>query len=393
MLRIALVTPYDFAFPGGVNEHIRHLARHLRARGHLVEILAPSATDEPPENGVISLDSGIVPIPFGGAVARITLSPVVWNDVRDLLRARPYDIIHLHEPTTPALCLAVLYHSRSINVGTFHQYTDSHPGYEYARPIARFFVNRLRGRIAVSRAAREFIEGYFSGDYRIIPNGIEVADFARDDVEPWPEYEGDGKLNILFMGRLERRKGFRHLLRAFRLVKKEIPEARLLVAGAFDREDRLPYVRYARHFRLHDIKFIGYVSSLEKARWYKSAHLFCAPSTGGESFGIVLTEAMAAGTPVVASNIPGYREVVQHGVTGLLVPPANEEALAAELIRLLRDPALRASLAAAARESVQQYDWARVSATIEAYYFELLNSQPAARGPALAVGDSLIGEE
>ncbi|MGH2545230.1 MAG: glycosyltransferase family 4 protein [Ardenticatenaceae bacterium] len=372
-LQVALVSPYDFSVFGGVNEHIRHLARHLRLRGHSVEILAPSSSDTPSEEeGVVLLGKGIVPVPFGGAIARISLSPHVWGEVQHLLRNRRYDIIHLHEPTTPAVCPAVLYHSESVNVGTFHQYKETHVGYEIANRIASHFVEKLHGRIAVSRAARDFITSYFPGEYRLIPNGIEVATFGDPKLLPWEEYCTDGKLNILFVGRMERRKGLRYLLRAFRLVKEAIPEARLLVVGAYDKEDRVPFVRYVRHFHIRDVKFIGPVSTVDKARWYKTAHIFCAPSTGGESFGIVLTEAMAAGAPVVASDIPGYRSVIRDRVTGVLVPPEDEEALAIALIRLLRDPARRQRLRDAARPAVRRYDWSVVSEQIESYYYELL---------------------
>ncbi len=199
-----------------------------------------------------------------------------------------------------------------------------------------------------------------------------MAEFQDPALGPWEEFLDDGKLNILFVGRFEKRKGFRYLLRAFRLLKQQLPEARLLVVGAYDRDDRLPYVRYARHFRIRDVKFIGPVSHADKVRWFKTAHVFCAPSTGGESFGIVLTEAMAAGVPIVASRIPGYQSVVDDGVTGLLVPPADEEALADALLCLLRDPARRETLRVAALRAVQRYDWAQVSGEIEAYYYELL---------------------
>lgn len=371
MLRIALASPYDLAAPGGVNEHIRYLARHLRTRGHTVDILAPCAEEEWEEEGWIRIVTPILSVPFGGSVARVTLAPSVWGEVKRVLNEGAYDIAHVHEPTTPVISPAVLHYSRTVNVGTFHQYRETHPLYEFSRPLARYFVERLHGRIAVSQAAEAFAASYFPYDYRVIPNGIELSRFQAPGLEPWEEFWDDGKLNILFVGRLERRKGFRYLLRAFRLVKEAVPEARLLVTGAYSREDRLTYVRYVRHFRIRDVKFVGFIPDEDKARWYKSAHVFCAPSTGFESFGIVLTEAMASGTPVVASNIAGYRDVIQDGVTGILVPPEDEVALAEALIALLRAPARRAQLRTAALDAVRQYDWARVTDQIEAYYLEL----------------------
>jgi phosphatidyl-myo-inositol alpha-mannosyltransferase len=372
-LRVALVCPYDFAFPGGVGEHIRHLARHLRVRGHTVEIIAPFSTDdEPGEEGFIKLGSGVHPVPFAGSIARITLSPSVWREVKEFLESRPYDIVHVHEPKAPFLSPAVLHYSRSINVGTFHHYRESLPGAGFSRAVLNLFIERLHGRIAVSSAACAFVEKYFPAEYRIIPNGIEVAEFQGEGTQPWERWTSDGKLNILFMGRLEKRKGFRHLLRAFRTVKQALPKARLFVAGAYDRADRLSYVRYVRHFRIRDVKFIGYFPAGHKARWYRTAHVFCAPSTGHESFGMVLAEAMAAGTPIVASDIPGYRDVVRDGVTGDLVPPGDEAALADALLALLDDPERRVRMSAAALQEVQRYDWANITGEIEAYYWELL---------------------
>ena len=376
MRRIALTSPYDFACPGGVNEHVRHLARHLRKRGHWVDIIAPSSSNEPSINGFIKIDSMIVPVPFSGAVANITLSPTVWKQVKEVLQTRHYDIVHIHEPMAPFLSLAVLYYSRSLNVGTFHQYRKRHPVYECTGPIMRYFVNKLSGRIAVSQAACNFAQRYFPYNYRIIPNGIEIVPYQKRTITPWEKYLNDGKLNILFIGRLEQRKGFRYLLRAFRQVKKVVPEARLLVAGAFTRQDRLTYVRYIRHFRIRDVKFIGFISEADKYRWYKTAHLFCAPSTGCESFGLVLTEAMSASTPIIASNIAGYRDVIEDGVTGVLVPPADERALGSAIIDLLHDPTRRTQLGYAAQQAVQQYDWARVTMKIEHYYEELLGASP-----------------
>lgn len=390
-LSIALVSPYDYAYPGGVNQHIHHLARHLRARGHDVEILAPTSDDGPSsEEGFVQLDVGIFPLPISGSIARISISPSVVREVKSVFRRRYYDIVHLHQPTTWAIGPAVLHYSRSVNIGTFHQFRETSSGVEYGGTrVYRYFMDKLHGRIAVSTVARDFAMALAPGEYSIIPNGIEVAQFQALDVQPFQEYLDDGKLNILFVGRLEKRKGFRYLLRAFRIVKEAVPEARLIVAGAFEREDRETYVRYARHYRVRDVKFVGYVSEAEKARWYKTAHIFCAPSTGFESFGIVLLEAMAAGTPVVASDIAGYRDVVRHNVTGVLSPPEDDEALAETLIRLLRDPARRASLRAAALREVPRYDWSRVSGEVEAFYWELLARE--GRIPAPIYGAERVG--
>ncbi len=370
-LRVALVSPYDFPYPGGVTAHILALDRHLRALGHHVRIIASSSAPES-ELGehVIKVGGVIVPVPFSGSLARITVSPRVYSRVKELLSEETFDIVHVHEPTVPPLAPAVLHHSRSVNVGTFHAYRDANVGFELAKPVFGY-LERLHGRIAVSKAAYEYISKYFPGEYRIIPNGIEYDHFAGPHVHPVERF-CDGRPNVLFVGRLEERKGFRYLLRAFRQVKEAIPEARLLVVGAFDKEDARPYIEYVWHYRVRGVRFIGYVSWDELPRWYRTAHLFCAPSTGFESFGIVLLEAMASGVPVVASDIPGYRCVIQHGVQGELVPPANVEALAETIIRLLRDPERCRRYAQAGQRTAAKYDWRRVTTQVLAYYYELL---------------------
>src|SRR5205085_5010440 len=174
----------------------------------------------------------------------------------------------------------------------------------------------------------------------IVPNGIDPERFSTPDVKPIEKFD-DEKLNVLFVGRLDKRKGFRYLLGAFRRIKAQVPEARLIVVGAYAREDKNKYVRFARKHGLRDVKFVGYVSNEELPRYYRSAHIFCAPSTGFESFGLVLLEAMASSVPIVASDIPGYRQVVTHGHEGLLVPAKDEVALAEAIIGLLRSPVQR----------------------------------------------------
>lgn len=385
-LRIALVSPYDYPYPGGVTEHISALDHHLRRMGHSVKIIAPSSKDEEElDDHIIKVGETIVPFPFSGSVARISLSPRLFLRVRRIFQRESFDIIHLHEPTSPALSLAVLHESRSVNIGTFHAYRETNPSYELGRPIFRHFIAKLHGRIAVSQATRDYISSYFPGEYRIIPNGIDVERFGNPAVRPIERFVDDGKLNILFVGRLEKRKGFRYLLRAFRTIKAAIPEARLLVVGAYSKDDKAPFVRYARHFKLHDVKFIGFVSREELPRWYRTAHVFCAPSTGYESFGIVLLEAMASGVPIVASDIAGYRSVLQPGVQGDLVPPENEETLARAIIRLLQEPERRRAYAAAGRATAPRYDWTRISRQVLDFYLETLQAQRH-QAVALAAG-------
>ncbi len=371
-MKIAQVSPYDYPFPGGVTEHISYLDRHLREMGHDVQIIAPSSTpEEELDSHVVRIGNVIVPVPFSGSVARISLSPRMYLRVKRLLQQEQFDVIHIHEPMTPALPMAVLRHSKAVNVGTFHAYRNTHAAYEYGRPMFRYFVRRLDGRIAVSDAARESVGRYFPGEYRIIPNGIETCRFGSTDIRPIERFD-DGMLNVLFVGRLEKRKGFKYLLRAFARVREQMPETRLLVVGAYEREEKAAFVRYARYHHIRFVKFIGYVPAADLARYYHTAHVFCAPSTGFESFGIVLLEAMAAGIPVVASDIPGYNAVLVDGEEGLLVPPEDPPSFAEAIVALLKDPQRRRYMGEQGRKKAARYDWSIVTRQVYDYYLELL---------------------
>src|SRR5687767_3639830 len=230
-MKIALVTPYDFAYPGGVAEHVRHLANEFRKLGHEAHIIAPSSADPLAlqEQPYVHRIGRVVPIPANGSVARIELSLRAWPQVKRLLHAEQFDVIHLHEPLMPALPPTVLRHSKSTNIGTFHAYQRSNLTYFYAKLVAQPFFNKLHGLVAVSRAARDFVGEYFPGDYRIIPNGVDFDHFAGP-VEPLPEL-CDGRLNVLFVGRLEKRKGMKYLLRAWGYVRRQFKDARLIVVG------------------------------------------------------------------------------------------------------------------------------------------------------------------
>jgi phosphatidylinositol alpha-mannosyltransferase len=379
-MKIALVSPYDYPYPGGVVKHIFYLDREFRRLGHDVRIIAACSDDvgEVPQQ-VIKVSGSIAHIPFAGSVGRITLSPRVYRRVKKILKREQFDIIHIHEPLTPALPLSVLRHvplsPQSVVVGTFHAYRESnHPGYEYVKPILEPFFNRLDGRIAVSEVVRDLLDSYFPDDYRIIPNGIDLERFGDPALRPIGRFD-DGKLNVLFVGRLDKRKGFKYLLRAFAQVKKAVPQVRLMVVGAYDKEDKAPFVLYAREHRLRDVRFIGYVSEDDLSRYYRTCHVFCAPSTGFESFGIILLEAMAAGKPIVASDIDGYRGVLDDGKEGLLVQPEDERHLADALIYLLEDPALRGRMGCQGQTKAADYSWPKVAQQVLDYYRELLEKK------------------
>ena len=386
-MKIALVSPYDYPYPGGVTEHITALDRHFRALGHDTRIIAASSRDEDLlSDHVIKVSAAVSPVPFSGSTARITLSPQVYRRVKKILHDEKFDVVHVHEPTVPILSLVVLRHSHALNVGTFHAYRESNVVYEYMHPLLQRVFNRLDGRIFVSEAVRDYITQYFPGDYTIIPNGIDCERFSAPDIRPIEQFN-DGRPNILFVGRMEQRKGFRHLLRAYTHIKRVVPKARLIVVGAFDDKDKAPYLRYARTHRLRGVHFVGYVSPEELPRYYRTATVFCAPNTGFESFGIILLEAMAAGVPIVASDITGFRTVLQDGLEGLLVPPEDELALAHAVINLLCDPARRAQMSEEGLRKAARYDWHLIAQRVLEYYNELIAAQPM---PA-AKADSATG--
>lgn len=374
-MKIALVSPYDFSRPGGVVTHINALSQEFRARGHDVRIIAPCSADGDLAYPYLIKASGSVQaVPYSGAVAPISLSPRIYRRVKRVLKQEQFDVIHLHEPLSPVLPLVVLRHigisPGSLLVGTFHAYQESGKGYALGKPIFRRFINRLDGRIAVSEAARDYVARYFPGEYVIIPNGIDLERFGGPQVQPL-EPCMDDRLNVLFVGRLERRKGFEFLLRAFAGVQAVLPETRLLVVGAFSRQDAAPYQALSRELGLRHVRFIGPVSDQDLPRYYRSCHLFCAPSIGFESFGLVLLEAMAAGVPVVASDIRGYRAVLTDGQAGRLVPPQDARALAEAIIQLLQDPARRQVMGRQGQSQAQEYTWPRIADLILHYYRRL----------------------
>ncbi len=379
-MKVGLVSAYDYAYPGGVTEHIHHLAAGLRRRGCTVKILAPCS--DPSYEGdhpdFIRIGRPL-PIPMHGSIARITLSLRLAARVKRFLREEGFDVIHLHEPLMPALPLTVLRYSETINVGTFHAYARSNVGYYYGKPLLKRWVRRLHERLAVSEPARQFVSRYFPGDYHVVPNGIDLARFR--DRPPLPAYR-DGKLNLLFVGRLEHRKGLGYLLRAYSKLRRERDDVRLIVVG--DGPYRRWYSRWVQRNEIPDIAMVGYVDAAEKPRYYATADIFCAPNTGDESFGMVLLEAMAAGKPIVASDIAGFRQVIHSGSEGLLVPRKSRHQLVAAIKLLLDDPDLRARLGRTGLQTVQQYDWERViNRVLDIYQQAREQPRPARAGGAL----------
>ncbi len=379
-MKIGLVSPYDLAVPGGVNSHIHHLAENFLELGHEVRIIAPSSDLSKVGENEIAVGRPMS-IPAGGSVARMLMAPRLGKPVRRLLAEEGLDIVHVHEPLASFLTIHFLRYSQAVNVGTFHAARDNRARiYTYTKRLLRDAFRRLDGRIAVSPAAMKLVAPHFPGQYDIIPNGVDVERFSRP-YEPLPQF-ADGMLNVLFVGRLEKRKGLRYLLRAFERVKAERPDTRLIVVGGYDRRQRRGYERWVRAAGVEDVVFAGYASLEELPRFHNSAHIFCAPNTGNESQGIILLEAMAAGCPVVASNIDGFAAVVTHGVEGLLVRPKDSDALADALLALAGDEALRAEMSGRVRERAQDFSWERVSQRVLSYYERLLYEKAAAAGQA-----------
>ena len=374
-MKIGLVTPYVYPLPGGVNEHVRYLYEGLRARGHDVRIITSShGLQRASEGDVIRLGKGFS-VPTNGSVGTITLSPRYLSQVGAMLDHEQFDLLHFHEPFVPFLSPIVLRRSRSVNIATFHAFGGWSAAYEFGRRVMGGYASRLHGRIAVSAAARHFIDRYFEGDYKVIPNGVDVTRFQRAvPIARWK----DGTANLLFVGRHEPRKGLLDLLRAYRILRKTGCRCRLLVVGTGPQEREAR--RYVLTHRLGGVEFLGRVSDEEKAQLFRTADVFLAPATGKESFGIVLLEAMAAGAPIVASDIHGYKGVLRRGEQGLLVPPREPKALAAATARLLADPALRAAMGQSGRARAEEFSWDRVTAKVEAYYGFVIRRLAAAGG-------------
>jgi phosphatidyl-myo-inositol alpha-mannosyltransferase len=335
----------------------------MRRLGHDVRIITSKyGKERETEGNIIRLGTGWA-FPTNGSIGRVTLGWRFKQQAREVLNEHRFDILHFHEPFVPFLSPTVLQASRTVNVATFHAFGGFSPSYWVGKRFAGDLARQLHGRIAVSSAARHFISRYFPGDYEIIPNGVDLDRFAG--AEPYEELR-DGTLNILFLGRLEERKGLIHLLKAYHRLRKRHVDARLLVVGAGPKLRE--YRRYVGLRGIRDVEFLGRVSDEQKGRYFASADVFCAPATGQESFGIVLLEAMAAGVPIVASDIHGYKQVVQRGVQGLLVEPRNARALAAALYTLANDPDMRHRMGDAGRERAPEYSWERVTERVIEFY-------------------------
>jgi phosphatidylinositol alpha-mannosyltransferase len=368
-LKVCLVSDIYYPHPGGISEHIYHLAQHLRKRGHTGKILTADYGDNKTFTHPDIIRVGrAMPLPSNKSVAMITIGRNLSDEVKGILARERFDVVHIHGSLAPMLPFLALLHSQAANFATFHAAHEDSTGYALFGPILQGYFDRLDGLIAVSPVARDSIARYFPGDYRIIPNGIDLERFHAG-IEPLDKFQ-DGSPTILFVGRLDSRKGIRYLLRAFPYVWERIPRVRLVVAGPGT--VRTLYRYLATGPARERILFEGLVPAKDLPRYYASCDVFCSPATGQESFGIVLLEAMACGKALVASDIPGYRCVVTPGEDGMLVPPRNVKRLAVTLSKVLSDKDLRRHLGAKGRLRAEQFAWPKVAEQVEDYYREVI---------------------
>jgi phosphatidyl-myo-inositol alpha-mannosyltransferase len=361
-VRIGIFTEYYYPSIGGIQEHVYNFAREARRLGHAVKIVTSSMPDlenGDPEEGVVRIAPSR-PVYINGGFGRVTTGHRLSIAVRDLLARERFDVVHVHAPLTPVLPLVAIHHADGPVVGTFH--THFHPGllFRLFRDGLQRYLDRLDAAVAVSRACLSAFQHRLRADFRIIPNGVDVAKFSRG--RRIHRYD-DGKLNVLFVGRLEPRNGLDRILAGFARARRQIP-ARLIILGD---GPLMPRYRAMVPDELEDdVVFAGRVLDA-RPDWYATADVYCAP-TRIASFGVTLLEAMAAGRPVLASDIDGYREVLQHGAEGELLAPDDPDAWARALVRLARDPARAAAYGERGRVTAQRYAWPTVTSDILQVY-------------------------
>jgi phosphatidylinositol alpha-mannosyltransferase len=374
-MRIGMVCPYTWDVPGGVQEHIKDLAEALIGLGHDVSVITPADDDTPLPDYVVPAGRAI-PVPYNGSVARLAFGFVSAARVRRWVKEGGFDVLHVHEPAAPSLSLLACWVADGPIVATVHTANPRSRALHAAYPVLQTALEKISGWIAVSEAARTTLVEHMGSDAVLIPNGVTVRRYEK--ASPLPGWPGSGGA-LGFLGRMdEPRKGLNVLLRAFELLASERPGLRLLIAGRGDLDDVRSRVAEPARGRL---VLLGQVSQEDKARFYHSVDVFCAPNTGGESFGIVLAEAMASGAPIVASDLEAFRLVLRDGRAGVLFPAGDSAALAAAAARLLDDPFQRGRLSAAAADAVRAYDWPVVARDVVKVYEAVV---PAAGKVAVA---------
>ena len=374
-MKIGIVNPYSWDVPGGVGFHIRDLALKLRSRGHDVRVLTPSTSDDLPE--WITSAGSSVSIPFNGSVANISIKPKALARTRRWLADNDFDVVHVHEPVVPSVSMAAAMLSSAPLVGTFHAALGRSVSRAIASAPMRLYMERIGVRIAVSEEARRTLIEHHGGDAVIIPNGVETVSFrTAQPLDQW--VATDERPVIVFLGRLdEPRKGLGIFAGAIERVLEAIPGARFLIAGRGDAPDiRAAVARFG-----DSVSFLGGISDEEKESLLAGASIYVAPQTGGEPFGIVLVEAMAARTTVVASDIPAFRAVLEDGRAGALFETGSSDSLASALVELLGDHERLDALADAGQRASAQYDWEVVADKVfEVYKLAITMGSPADSG-------------
>jgi len=357
-VKIGLVCPYDWAVPGGVQAHVRDLAEALILAGHDVSVLTPTS-DEDALPSYVTSSGRAIPVSYNGSVARVNFGPTAAARVRRWLREGEFDVLHVHEPSAPSTSLIACWAARGPIVGTFHTSNSRSRVLAFAAPFLQTGLEKIDGRIAVSENARQTLVEHLGSDAVLIPNGVTCARFARQGGE---RSGPDRDPTLMFLGRIdEPRKGLQVLLEAMPSVIAAVPRVRLLIAGPGDaesvRQDMAPDV-------LARVAFLGLVTEQEKVDALHASDVYVAPNTGGESFGIVLLEAMAAGTAVVASDLEAFRRVLDEGQAGRLFENSNPESLAAVLIDTLNDDVARADMVKRGLDRAHEFDWNTVAQSV-----------------------------
>jgi len=357
-----MVCPYGWDTPGGVQTHMKDLAEYLISEGHYVSVLAPVSDDSIRVEDYVVNAGKPISIPVNGSVARVLFGPLASSRAKQWIAAGDFDLLHLHEPAIPSLSLLACSAAEGPIVGTFHVSTPKKKAIYAIGPILEPIVEKLTARIAVSELARSTLKAHFDTDAVVIPNGIDGQKYANAKVNP--EYSAPNSIG--FMGRFEEpRKGLQVLIDSLAIVARFIPNVKYLIAGPGDSEEFLKQLNPQLQSR---IEFLGRLSDQEKESFLKSVDVYVAPNTGGESFGIILTEALSAGTAVVASDIPAFKAVLENGEVGALFKNQDSADLAKVIVGLLRDDERRKKLASNGKLSAQKYDWQVVAEQIESVY-------------------------
>jgi phosphatidylinositol alpha-mannosyltransferase len=374
-LNIGIVCPYGWDAPGGVQAHIADLRQYLVNKGHHVSVLAPTADEESLPEWVVSAGKPLA-IPYNGAVARVLFGPIAFARVKQWISENEFDLLHLHEPAIPSISLLACWAAEGAMVGTFHASAKKQKASFAIVPILEPVIEKLSARIAVSEAARETLVAHLETDAVVIPNGIYAQKMRGRVREDW---SGE---TLGFMGRFnEPRKGLKVLIDALPIISRFLPNVRVLVAGPGDSAEFLSHVDPQLRSR---IQFLGRLSEEEKADFMSSVGAYVGPNTGGESFGIILAEALAGGAAVVASDIPAFDAVLQHGKYGRLFKSEDSTDLAKVVIDLLREPDKRDELAKLGQDYAQKFDWDVVAKDI----FEVYEMAIVGKGKVGLVADN-----